>query len=506
LRIRRLFHPLPLSPRGWLLGALILAAALGRPHVEAQSASYTVYIDDARHTLPFRTINNVDFVSLDQLAGLFGLTVAEDPVVNGLTIRGRGQQILAIPGQSFASIGPGRVVSLPAAIQRDRGSWMVPVDFIRQAIGPALGLRVDVRRAAHAVLVGDVRLPQVTARVERSAAGARVTFEIQPATPHRVTRENRQLVVRFDAVAVDLAPASGLPGDFATGIRADGTAVFIDLGPSTSSYRADDVDPTHLTIDLIPAGATLPVMPQVQAPATPALPDGGAAAGVRTIVIDPGHGGDDNGVIGPGGTKEKDLVLQMARRLKSTIEGRYGLRVLLTREGDTAVAPDRRTALANNNKADLFISLHANGSVQPEARGAQVLSLNVGDYTGRPEAVSSAELPVPVAGGGTRSVDIVPWDLAQLPFAATSATIAGILTAHLGEHHVALYTKPTVRLPLRTLVGANMPAVMVEVGFLTNAADETALARVESSGAIIDAIADTVRDVRRGLPPAGGRP
>jgi N-acetylmuramoyl-L-alanine amidase len=485
--------------------AILVAVDVARPATQTQS--YTVYTAEGRRALPSRTTGSVDFVALDQVAALFGLTVTEDPVVNGLTIVPRAQQgqtILVIPGQSFASIGPGRIVSLPAAVQRDRGSWQVPVEFIRQAIAPALNLRIEVRRSSRVVLVGDVRLPEVAARVERSAAGARVSLEIQPSTPHRVTREGKQLIVRFDAAAVDLAPVTGLSADFVTSIRAEGTTVIVDLGPSATSYRADDTDPTHLAIDLVTAGATLPVLPRVQAPEPPVMIDATAGTGVRTIVIDPGHGGEDNGVVGQGGTKEKDLVLRIAQRLKSTIEGRYGLRVLLTRAGDEDVPIDKRTALANNNKADLFVSLHANASVQKNARGVQVLSLDVSTYSGRPEAVSSAELPVPLAGGGTRTVDMVPWDLAQLPFAATSATVASLVTKHLGERQVALFSKPSPRLPLRPLVGANMPAVMVEVGFLTNTQDETALSAVELSGAIIDAIADTVGDVRRGLRPEGG--
>ncbi len=104
---------------------------------------------------------------------------------------------------------------------------------------------------------------------------------------------------------------------------------------------------------------------------------------IRTVVIDPGHGGADVGSTGSGGTKEKDYTLQLARRVKATIEGRLGLRVLLTRDSDEDVPLDRRTALANNNKADLFVSLHANASVRPAVRGAQVLSLSLERLPGR---------------------------------------------------------------------------------------------------------------------------
>src|SRR5207244_2902907 len=119
------------------------------------------------------------------------------------------------------------------------------------------------------------------------------------------------------------------------------------------------------TIDVMPVQTDAP--PPAIAPPTPtAAPPldlsllGPATGGLRTIVIDPGHGGEDEGVKGAGGTKEKDLVLAVARRLKAAIEGRLGVRVVLTREDDHNVALVNRAAIANNSKAALFISLHAN--------------------------------------------------------------------------------------------------------------------------------------------------
>lgn len=222
---------------------------------------------------------------------------------------------------------------------------------------------------------------------------------------------------------------------------------------------------------------------------------------LRTIVIDPGHGGDDAGVKGAKGTVEKDYVLQLARRLKGTIEGRLGLRVLLTRDADENVPVDRRIALANNNKADLFISLHANGSVRSALQGAQVISLRAQDYQKVPGAPTGPpELPVPVLGGGTRNIDVVPWDLAQMPFANQSATVSAILVKALTDKGVPMAPKPSAQMPMRVLVGTNMPAVLVEVGFLTSAADEPALARPDRSGAIVEALMTMISAVRSGVP------
>ena len=485
---------------------VVVIAGVVRVASQGTAQAYTVYTSEGRRTLPFRTNNSIDFVSLDQLAQMFGVQVAEDTLVGGLTLHSKGQTILLIPGQSFASIGPGRVVSLPAAVQRDRNTWQVPVEFIRQALGPALGLRIETRRPSHVILVGDVRLPQISARLERNGPGARLSLEVQPSTPHRITREGNRLVIRFDAVAVELAAVAPI-AEFATAIRADGTTLVVDLGPSVVGYRADDPDATHVVVDLFPAGAPppppAPIAPRpVVTPDPPVLGVPMSAGAIRTVVIDPGHGGAEEGAHGPSGTKEKDFALQMARRLKASIEARIGVRVLLTRDTDEVVPQDRRTALANNNKADLLISLHANASSRPQTRGAQVLSLSLADYSGRPGVELTRELPVPVAGGGSRSIDVVPWDLAQIPFAGQSGVVASILARQLRDHGVPLYTQPTARLPLRPLVGANMPAVMLEMGFLSNTDDEQALNGSELSGNIIDALLSTIDQIRRGIPDA----
>jgi N-acetylmuramoyl-L-alanine amidase len=491
------------------LGALTAALAASPTVLPASSAaqgtatSYAIYSTAGRKALPFRTVGGADIVALDQVASIFGLKVAEDTLVGGLIVQGRGQPVLLIPDQSFVSIGPGRIVQLPAAVQRDRGAWFVPVEFIRDALGPAFGVRVELRRPTHVIVMGDVRVPRVTARFERQGAGGRLVLDVAPPAPAQITRDGSRLVVRFDAMALDLGPITGLAPEFVASARPDGVSIIFMLGPSAVDLRTNTADPARPTVDLMPAAPPAPVAP---APAPrPGPPDPPLTAlplpgTLQTIVLDPGHGGDDQGARGSKGVVEKDLVLAMAQRLKTGIEGRFGFRVLLTRERDENVPVDRRTSLANNNKADLFISLHANASVRADAKGAQVMSLKLEDYRDRTDTVRPAEPPLPVVGGGTRTIDAMPWDLAQLPFAERSATLAAIVARHLTERGVPLFTRPVVALPLRSLVGANMPAILLEVGFLSNADDERLLTDAERSGAILEALLDAIQDVRRGVP------
>ena len=217
----------------------------------------------------------------------------------------------------------------------------------------------------------------------------RITFEITPRANAVVAQEADRLLVRVDADTVDasLPPAPSQQG-LLTGIRAtEPNTIQLDLGPRFSSHRVSPPVSSGaaavLTVELLAAGVDSSAAPGAPGapnasnaplaptgplePNAPALPvfGGTSRATIRTIVIDPGHGGEDNGVKGPNGALEKQVTLAVARRAKGAIEGRLGMRVLLTQE-DNRIGADGRAAIANNNKADLFISLHANGSPRPD--------------------------------------------------------------------------------------------------------------------------------------------
>jgi N-acetylmuramoyl-L-alanine amidase len=472
---------------------LLLAAGLAQG-----PQAYTVIAADGRRTLPFRSIGATDLVPIDQVASQFNVTTQEDAPTAGLIVTARNQRVVLTAGQSLASIS-GRIVSLSGPVVREGSSWLVPVDFLSRAPGPALGMRIEVRRPSHLILVGDVRVPTVTARFERLGATGRLTVEAQPAVVRRVNREGSRLVIRFEADGLDASGIAGGQPEFVGPSRVEGSALAIDLGPAAATFRVDDADPARLTIDLIPSGAAAPGPSAPAPPPNPPVVDLTPAGTIRTVAIDAGHGGDDAGSRGAGGAHEKGITLQLARRLKGAIESRLGLRVVLTRDSDETVAVDRRTAFANNNKADVLLSLHANASLRPSVRGAQILSLSLDDYKARARGLAPGAV-VPLAGGGTRFVEAVPWDLAQLPYAAKSAALAAIAARHLGEQHVAMYSRGIDQAPLRVLVGANMPAILIEIGFLTNADDEKAIAAGELPNAVVEALVATLTEIRGGIP------
>lgn len=200
---------------------------------------------------------------------------------------------------------------------------------------------------------------------------------------------------------------------------------------------------------------------------------------VRTIVIDPGHGGLEGGARGKFGTLEKEITLAISLKLKNFIERDLALRVFLTRDKDMSVSLDDRAALANNNKADLFISIHTNSSYRKNAHGSETyfLSLNATDEEARRLAYlenTSAELEEQIAEENEDEIKMILWDMAQAAYLQQSSRLADLIQREL---NVLLGTanRGIKQAPFKVLTGVACPAVLVEVAFISNPDEEKEL-------------------------------
>ena len=461
---------------------------------------------EGRQPLPTRVFGGQEMFAVEDLARIFGLTVREDTMAGGLTVSRGNQSIVLSPGQDIVSVS-GRLISLPAAPARDGRAWFVPVDFVSRALAPLPGTRIDLRKPSRLIVHGDIRMPRVAAQIDPAGALTRVTFDVAPPTAHTITQDANRLLLRFEADALDAALPAAPGTDLVAGIRPEGAAaIAIDLGPRFASFRSTETPgaagATRIVVEVVAKTTDAPAPPPVN-PTPPAEPppllDLVPPGTLRTVVIDPGHGGADIGSRGPGGGSEKHVTLSVARRLKGALEARLGVRVILTRDGDVAVGLDERAAVANNNKADLFISLHANASVRPAAAGAEVFFLSLQEYGEQAQrAATAARESLPVFGGGSRDIDVVQWRFAQARHIQDSSSFARTVEASL-RARVTMTPRSLQQAPFRVLVGANMPAVLVEMGFMTNAAEEARLGSEGHQNAIVQAIVDAViqfRDAR----------
>ena len=497
---------------------IALAAMAAISWLHAQGGPITVLARDGRRTLPAVDVQGHQMVGLDDLASLFQLQVREDPAARAITATYKNQTIVLTPDQSLVS-SSGRLVSLPAPVTRRSNRWLVPVEFISRALAPIYDVRLDFRPATRLLVIGDLRVPRVTALYDDGPASLRVTFEITPRATATVTQDQGRLLVRIDADSLDASLPPPPQQQLLTGIRAaEPNTIQMDLGQRFATFRASPPVSSGaaavVTVELLAAGADTsaaasPSAPggatgdRPNAPGAPNAPNsnlpvfsGASRPTIRTIVIDPGHGGEEHGVKGPGGALEKDVTLSVARRVRGTIEGRLGMRVLLTHEEGSRVDADGRAAIANNNKADLFISLHANGSPRPTVRGAVIYTLSldrVGEDARRQSQADRAVLPL--FGGGSRDVALVEWELAQAAHLDGSNAFAGIVDQKLrttaGLPSVALQ-----RAPMRNLAGTNMPAVLIEMGYLSNADEERLLTSNDFQNSIALALTEAVAAFR----------
>jgi N-acetylmuramoyl-L-alanine amidase len=201
---------------------------------------------------------------------------------------------------------------------------------------------------------------------------------------------------------------------------------------------------------------------------------------IGKIVIDPGHGGHDTGTIGPNGLEEKDLVLEVSRRLGKLLETRLGAEVVYTRNDDTFIPLETRTAIANQARADLFVSIHANSSHDPDARGVETYYLN---FTSSPQALEVAARENAVSEKSIFELQDLVKKIALKEKIEESREFAGdvqqSLHSGLASKSPAIRDRGVKKAPFIVLIGANMPSILAEISFVSNPVDEHRLATSE---------------------------
>jgi N-acetylmuramoyl-L-alanine amidase len=193
---------------------------------------------------------------------------------------------------------------------------------------------------------------------------------------------------------------------------------------------------------------------------------------IGRIVIDAGHGGHDSGTLGVGGIEEKDVVLDVALRLGKLLHDRLGAEIVYTRADDTFIPLETRTAIANKAQADLFISVHANSSQEPSARGVEVYYLN---FTSDPEAMTVASRENAVSTQSVHELSDLVKKIALKDKIEESKELAGdvdaSLYAGLKKGNEGLKDRGVKKAPFVVLIGANMPSILAEISFVTNPDD-----------------------------------
>ncbi len=423
------------------------------------------------------------------VARALGFDVSTDSTSGVLTLSSGGHQVFLGVGTTQVPVDQ-RIVQISRPARSSGGFLYAPPDLLEKVLLPLVGASAtyDASTRTWTVVesvppltldVAVVHVEPTTQIVLRQSAAAMFVPSLTE-TGFQIRWPERKIVPPFGERRYEdpLVAAIRFAGDAAS-------IEFRDKGLTARAYPLTSTD--RIVIEIGRPAAE--IAPSAPAPAP-------APASVFTVVVDAGHGGTETGAIGPGGLQEKDATLQIARRLAATLPRLFSCRVILTRDSDSVISLDDRTAVANHEHADLFLSIHANSSRATGAHGSEIyyLSLEASDklaqdVASRENAPPSASAADGAAGSGSRSpvLDFILWDLAQSAHLKDSSELADSIQKELNA--VSGTDKRGIKqAPFRVLVGATMPAVLVETAFISNADEEKKLASPVFQQRVADAV------------------
>jgi N-acetylmuramoyl-L-alanine amidase len=479
------------------LSILILLFAL--PAWTAPEPVVILFDTHRREVLPVAR-GASELLAVDAIVAGMGVAIHTDVAAGSVTLGYQGRELILYHNKSLASVaGELRLLSAPSIM--DDGRCLVPIDGLPRLLSYLLGKNVEWRAPSRVLLIGDVRIPRVNVSTYVAGDSVRVVLESSEKVPFRVTQGEGRVTVGISRELIELKlDQERLTGGIVDQLQyvpGKENALAITLGRRFQNLKATEQEsPPRLVLEFL-------ATPAPAAAAATAAPAGSSAGGgaapasaprsQRVVVIDPGHGGAMVGTQGPAGALEKDVTLAIARKLKAAV-GNLGFQAFLTRDKDEDIALDQRIAIANNYKADLFISIHANGSRAAGAKGSEVyfLAYEASDSEARRLATAEGAFIPNVPAQPGSDLALILWDMAQAEHLEASSALASRIHESLAEA-TSSGARGVKQAPFRVLVGATMPAVLVEVGFLSNPDEEKLLTsdayQTRVAGAILHGVA-----------------
>ncbi len=513
--------------RDWNLFGVVLFVLL-RALAIAQSPPHEIRVisKDGPGSIPISEFSGTEMIPLRGAASFVGATVRPGSEPNAVTVSGNGKMARISDGKNFVPVAA-NLVLLQSPARLVGGEWFVPLDFLTKVL-PSLATEAVAYRGSDRMLILGADYPEVEVRSRHAPTFTRVFLDSDRAVPLaiedaeaeaggvlRVTLDTpflrtsyrgetniddvveRVSLERRESTYVLVVELGEHYGSFRTERRGNGIVLNLirsrvptrgtgtaeefewDLseqeqpedGPGDKEAELDeDARNPNAQIIELPEDYYLPAA----RPEFPSDPEGPAR--LRIVTLDPGHGGAETGAEGQGGSVEKGVVLSICRRFQRLLQTRLGIRVILTRDGDRDLSLDERAVFANSNKSDLFISVHADASPRRNARGSSVYFLS---YSSTAQNASI----------GGDDLDFILWHMAQASHLRQSSQLAEVMQEELqavtGPERVNRGIKQNT---FRVLKGATMPAVLVEVGFISNAEEERLLSSADYQDKLAEAL------------------
>ena len=373
----------------------------------------------------------------------------------------------------------------------------VPLDLLQTVYGEQLSYVFRWEASSRTLSVRQLPAREVSVQTDlvELQGVTTVVLQFSERPRYRLRKSPGQVAVELvgDRLQVQ-QPRLTPPGNLVREILQTPQGIRLVLAPNAEANEYSLENPFRLVLDVYRSSTTAAVPSPTLLPTPPVR-----ESGIRTIVIDPGHGGSNTGARGSGGAAEKELTLLLARALRSRLMERLPVRVVLTRNEDVDLPLETRTAIANQQKADLFISLHVNSVPGGGASGAETYFLSSQETGERPSQAADGKGLARSApsGGGDPLYDLqlVLWDLAQSRYLSESQQLAGLVQEELNET-LGPANRRVKQAPFRILVGAAMPAILVECGFLSNPKEEARLLDASHRARLVEALVRAIARFR----------
>ena len=387
-------------------------------------------------------------------------------------------------------------------------------DLHKANLGPGLGKKtIDVQDGLlKSVRVGQNR--EGVVRLVLDVDGARDYSAYLLSNPYRLVIEvhsQAAVTTAKNGTGTPVPPPANAPTPALAPAKDDSTTAETNAAEKTNETVSANSEKDSATAKLAaklaatPASKSTPLKSKSTAPSSAALKpptepkptrDGQhsltRALGLKIgrIVIDPGHGGHDTGTIGPHGLMEKDLCLDVALRLGHLIEQKLpGAEVIYTRKDDTFIPLEQRTAMANDAKADLFISIHANSSHDHEARGIETYYLN---FATSEESLEVATRENALSQEGLHDLQDLVKKIARNEKIEESKEFASDVQDSLARRMQLVSqnekNRGVKKAPFVVLIGANMPSILSEISFISNPSDEKLLRKGDQRQRVADGL------------------
>jgi len=469
-----------------VLGALSLLA-LASIVLAQVSGQATLRLPTGDRPFTYIEQGGQTYVSAEQITAALGGTLTPD--ANGFKVA-VGNNVAAFGPDSQYGVIRDDLIEMPVPPIQVEGKPYVPWQFFQGMLAKTASLDVSWDANARVLLARPAVRDAVGVQVSvANVQGiSKIVLALSGPAEYGILKEPDAYVIRFKGPVRAPFPEQAYEDPYIAKVTFAGSDLRIQLtAPDVvgDAYQLDN--PPRIVLDLRKASGPVPG----QTVPLPGLRTPADVPGIRTIVIDPGHGGKAVGAVGPGGLLEKDITLAVSRKLAASLAKSTGARVVLTREDDSLVSLDQRTAIANQYKADLFLSVHMNAAVVKDAKGSETyyLSLEASDEL----AKKAAETENASADSGPASdLKLILWDLAQQAYIEESSRFAQAIQEEMNSA-TGVANRGVKQAPFTVLMGATMPAALVEVGFITNAEEETKLQSDEFQNLMVDALTRAVQ-------------